>query len=209
MPDVSSKIDFDDNLPGSGINKKIYRRRNYLIDRRLQKRAILLGLFIVALVVVSSGVLAYFMLEKAVAGRLWSVHFSGSSTWDFILPIIVKLNLVLFVAIWALVGFILTYRLKKLALSLSRFKHHIAAMAEGRFLGPIMFRKGDPLVPLAQGCNSMNDSMRAKLDEMASVIDEMVSYMDTKGKKAKPEHVQEFILSRLGALNGHLSGIKM
>ncbi len=192
------------------MEKKRFRRRNYLIDKDLQKKIIIASLVIVALVVVLSGIVAYQMLEKEVASRLWSVHLSGTSTWDFILPIILKINIVLFVAIWALVGLILNYRLKKLGSSLSRFKHHIAAMDEGRLLEPIRFRKGDPLVALAESCNSMNGSMRKRLCEVALKIDEMKTFIEKKKKEGgEPEEVRNFCQHKLNQINEYLSGIKM
>ena len=108
-----------------------FRRRNYLINRRLQSRfiagfsaAVLLG-FLANLLV------AYFLIDRELSQELYKIHIKIRTTSEIAVPILLKLSAVTvstILVLSAVIGYFLTRRLE---LPLLELREAVASIAKG------------------------------------------------------------------------------
>jgi methyl-accepting chemotaxis protein len=142
---------------------KLFRRRVYLIDKRLQLR--FTGL-VVALVVVYSLFLggATYLNYK-----ISCIVFDNTSLYDAAVEQSIRaegrktlITTTVFLVINGLVvGLVFVVLTHKVAGPLYRIRRHIAEIQGGRLPQRIMLRKGDELGHVANGVNEMTESLRA------------------------------------------------
>ncbi len=145
-----------------------FRRRKFFIDKGLQSRfiigfsaAVLAG-FIINLA------LAYFLIDRELAERLYTVHVRVRSTGEIAGPVLWKLGAItvpLILAVSAAVGYLLTRRIE---VPLASFRKSVAEVSEGDFTHRL---KADGPGRLPEAFNRMTGSLDSSFTSVKRSVD--------------------------------------
>ncbi len=108
-----------------------FRRRNYLVNRRLQSRFIAAFSAAVLLGFLANLLVAYFLIDRELSQELYKIHIKIRTTSEIAVPILLKLSTITIstiLVVSAAIGYFLTRRIE---LPLLELREAVASISRG------------------------------------------------------------------------------
>lgn len=181
-----------------------YRRKQYFVARKFQLKYIGLILLLVALTGLMCSYVIYYTMMLTLGDKLANVYPQGRLisivnmvNWRILLSIVLVAPLVIAIGVFAS---------HKIAGPVFRIEKFLGAMSEGNFSEPIVLRRNDELISLANGINKVVDSMKVTIKKERSHLASITSSMENLRKIAETKPINHSALDRtLDKLNEEVS----
>ncbi len=138
------------------------RRRQYIIDKKLQMRYTLFFILISLIGNVLAVAVFNMLAMKQLDTVLWSTHISISSTDELIRPIFFSVNIINFLFVTLLLILTGVLMLKKTSGPLFRMSRDIRKITSGDLSARIELREKDDFQDVADALNSMTENLGKK-----------------------------------------------
>ena len=186
--------------------KPAFIRKQYLIKKGFQLKYVGLILALMFMTAVICSYVVYYTVMITLGEKLANVYPQGRlvsmvRTVNFR----IMLSIIFITPVVAVVGIYLSH---KIAGPIFRMESFLKNMASGNFASRITLRKGDELVSLADGMNSLSDAMKANVQrqktQMSKVVVELEGLKCLAGEKPRdPEKIN----SAIDKLEGELRSL--
>ncbi|MFA4854447.1 MAG: methyl-accepting chemotaxis protein [Candidatus Omnitrophota bacterium] len=154
------------------MDKKIFRRRNYFIDKQFQTRFIARFSILVLVGGLLTIALIYFLGSESKTVAILNSRVVAMTTADFILPLLLQAVLAVTIVVGITSVALTLLASHKIAGPLYRFKKSMEAMEQGDFSSELHIRSADQFHGLADEINNM---IRKTKQELLKLKDSVVS----------------------------------
>jgi methyl-accepting chemotaxis protein len=141
------------------MKKKEFRRKRYFLKEGSQPALILKTYLILLAVMVVSGTVFYFIGRKNLTEEFFQAHSVIKNTMQLLLPALIAVNVVGFVAAFFLV-LLFTH---SIAGPVHRLKILSEKISQGDFAVDVRFRKGDSLKELVEIINKILNTFKSRI----------------------------------------------
>lgn len=163
---------------------KTYRRRNYIINKRLQSRFVL-GFSVAVLAGFLLNLLfVYFLIDRELNQELYKIHLKIRTTSEIALPVLVKLGAITIpsiLVISAVIGYFLTRRIE---LPLERFRDAVKKASHGDFTQDL---SKDIPGGLGAAFNRMSGSLGGVFGSVKKIAGDLEQGFDGLNTAGKPQ----------------------
>ncbi|MCX5698001.1 MAG: methyl-accepting chemotaxis protein [Candidatus Omnitrophica bacterium] len=175
------------------MDKRTYRRKNYLIDKKFQAKFIVKFSALIFLGGLLTVVLLYFLGTQSKTVAIQNSRVIAKTTADFILPLLIQTVIAVTVLVGIIAGILTLFISHKISGPLYRLKKVIERLERGDFSSEFNIRSTDQLSGLADEINSM---IRNTKQEVCGIKNKAISL------KQKLDSLTEndFPASKRGAL---------
>jgi methyl-accepting chemotaxis protein len=189
-----------------------FRRRNYIVNKKMQLRYSLLFLVVSLVGSILSVALFNILAVRRLESLMWKSHLNLQSTGEVIRPLALYVNIADFLFVLVLLILIASWMMKKTSGPLFRIANDIDQIASGDLSRNIVLRRKDEFQDVADDLNDMTGQLRqsfAGIKEDYARVAESVSDLKKAVESGKDivEAVQK-IESQISALENRISAFK-
>ncbi len=163
-----------------GTSNLKYRRQKYLVSRRFQLKYAGVILVLMLATAALSSYIVYYTSMLLMGEKLANVYPQGQ-----LVHIVKTVNLRLLMSILLLCPLVIAlgiYLSHKIAGPIARMEKFMSDMASGDFSARIVLRKGDELMSLADGVNSVCESIKLSVtdqrERLTKILDDAIALRD-------------------------------
>ncbi len=183
-----------------------YRRTQYLVAKKFQLKYTGLILLLAFLAAVMCSYVIYYTMMVTMGEKMANVYPQGR-----LMSIVNMVNLrILFsmLLVAPLIVIIGIFASHKIAGPIFRIEKFLGSMADGDYSSPIILRKNDELIPLANGINKVVDSVKATVKREKTQLDKISASSENLRKIAESKPINHSSLNKaLDKLNEEVASL--
>ncbi|NLE64521.1 MAG: methyl-accepting chemotaxis protein [Elusimicrobia bacterium] len=164
------------------ITSKVYKRRQYFIDKDFQSGFILKFLGVVAAGSGLTVILLYLFSLHSTTVAFVNARVTVMTTADFLVPILLQTMAVVTVLVSLGAAVVMVFVSHKIAGPLYRFKQTFRELGNGNFTNQVRLRKGDQLHEVASDFNQMITALRNQIHAIDAALTDVRSAMEAIGE---------------------------
>jgi Methyl-accepting chemotaxis protein len=184
-----------------------YKRTQYIIAAKFQMKYVGMILMLVLLTAILCSYVIYYTMMVTMGDKLANVYPQGR-----LMSIVNTVNLRILFTMFLVTPVVIIFGIfasHNIAGPIYRIEKFLGLMAGGDLTSPITLRKNDELVNLANGINSVIDSMKTTVKREKSAIDNVSKSMEDLRRLAASQPVNNAALDKaLDKLNEEISVVR-
>jgi methyl-accepting chemotaxis protein len=170
------------------MEKKTYRRRNYLIDKKFQGKFIVKFSALVIIGGILTIALLYLLGTQSKTVAIQNSRVVAKTTADFVLPLLIQTVIAVTILVGITAGILTLLVSHRISGPLYRFKKVIEALERGDFSSEFNIRSMDQLSGLADEINSMIRNTRQEISGLKNNAVSLKQKLDSLAENDLPEN---------------------